>query len=140
MLVPTGGGRLFISELPVASWTEIAHVEALGSLGMSWNTETIDYISTEEVPFAEVLKTTPVPVVMQIVVGIDAADPGQIKLWQAVRSYDDFAFKLQFPGGLVRAWRAKVTAFREVFDTANSVLRLQADLHVCSYDREATAP
>ncbi|MCE6960577.1 phage tail protein [Cereibacter sphaeroides] len=142
MLLPTAGGRLFVSGLPVLSWTEIAHVEALGAVGIEWDTEHAAYFAdNEERQELTVFKTQRRPTVMQIVMGIEAADPGQLILWQAARSFEEYAFRLTFPGAtVVRNWRGLVTACREVFDTANSVIRLQADLHVGSYDREATTP
>lgn len=142
MLLPTAGGRLYISALPVLSWTEVAHVEALGTVGIEWDTENANGFASNELgQTVRVFKTTLRPSVMQIVMGIEASDPGQLLVWQAVRSYDEYAFRLTFPGvAAARNWRGLVTAFREIFDTANSVIRLQADVHVASYDREATAP
>ncbi|EGJ21670.1 hypothetical protein RSWS8N_06290 [Cereibacter sphaeroides WS8N] len=142
MLLPTAGGRLFISELPVLSWTEVAHVEALGTVGIEWETDHVAlFAGSEEAQELEAFKTQRRPSVMQIVMGIEPADPGQLLVWQAARSHDEYAFRLTFPGAAgARNWRGLVTAFREVFDTANSVIRLQADLLIANYDREATAP
>lgn len=65
----------------------------------------------------------------QIIMGNLPADPGQLLMWTAFRSPESYPFRLVLPDGVTsRAWFALVFRIAEVFDSANSVIRLQADL------------
>lgn len=138
MLYSTAGSRLFISEhltddLPASRWIEIAGVEAIGLLGVEWDVETVDLMDCDGGPddpvVEEAYKTVMRRPEMPLVFGNDPTDPGQLILWRAAHSYESFPFRLVFPDGSTeRTWSALVIRIGEVFDTANSVMRLQADL------------
>ena len=73
------------------------------------------------------------PNTMQVVLGLDAEDPGQILLFKAYRDNAAYPFRLLFPeGGGRRQWLALVLSLDEVFDAANQVMRIQVDLHPVS--------
>lgn len=136
MLYPTAGSRLHIADapaqmpgvLPASGWVEIGETEALGMLGVEW--DAIDATHMEAADGAEelikgVMRRPP----MQIVLGNDPGDAGQAVLWGASRSRSYFPFRLVFQDGTRwRAWFGLVVGLSEVFDTANSIMKLQADI------------
>ena len=140
MLYSTAGSRLFIANapakepgaFPAAGWVEIGETEAIGMLGVEWDVETADVITGAwpdgdlgEIAFKGAQRRPEMPLVM----GNDPTDPGQLLLWTAARSRDSFPFRLVFPdGSTTREWFALVIRMGEVFDTANSVMKLQVDL------------
>lgn len=137
MLFPTAGCRFYIADapdagaLPATGWVEIAETEALGVLGVEWGTEGADIIEdcavdhAVEVVVKSVLRRPPMPVIL----GLDVSDPGQMLLRRAALSTAAYPFRLVFPDGVTtRGWFALVLALSEVFDTANRVMKLQADL------------
>lgn len=138
MLYPTAGCRLFIADLPDTApgsvppeeWIEIGETEALGMLGVDWELNRVDIYDDCDQPGTEVVEKAYVRrLPIQAILGNDPTDPGQAVLWTAVRSASPFPFRLVFPDGVTaRRWGALVTGFIEVFDIANSVMKLQADL------------
>ncbi|MFV0303414.1 MAG: hypothetical protein ACK5IP_21525 [Paracoccus sp. (in: a-proteobacteria)] len=136
MLYPTAGSRIYIADapveapgtLPASGWVEIGEAEALGLLGVEWgiiDATHMDSRGGEEEMVKAILHRQP----MQIVFGQDPEDAGQAILWRASRSRRHFPFRLVFQGGAHwRAWFGLVTGLSEVFDTANSIMKLQADI------------
>lgn len=135
MLFPVAGTRFFIADsvqdpqdppLPALDWVEVGETEAFGTLGG-------EYEMHEAHSFAQgymAMKGVHTPQVMQLVLGLDPADPGQARLLQAYYSPDAYAFRMLFPDGETeRRWFALVTRLGEVFDAANNVMRMQVDLH-----------
>lgn len=132
MLYPTAGSRLFIADPLTAEPVEIGEVEAIGLLGSQWDVKTADVLEgcdADDHAIEVAVKSVERRPEMQVIMGNDPADPGQLLLWQAVRSLDSFAFRLALPDGVTkREWQALVIGLGEVFDTANSVMKLQVDL------------
>ena len=139
MLYPTAGSRLFIADypadqggtIPAAGWVEIGETEAIGILGSEWDVETADVVrdcgsgDVVEIAAKGVERRTEMPIIM----GNDPTDTGQLLLWAAARSRSSYPFRLVFPDGVTqRSWFALVIRIGEVFDTANVVMKLQADL------------
>lgn len=139
MLHPVAGSRLFIADapvdrggaLPAGGWVEIGEVEAIGSLGAEWSTAETEYLESCDAQSAIIIsakqsrRETP----MQIVLGNDPTDPGQVILWRAVKLTDHYPFRLEFSDGVhSREWLALVISLTEVFDGANSVMKLQATI------------
>lgn len=135
MLFVTAGTRLFIADqstppVPAAAWVEIAEPEAFGFLGSEWVMTEVEIAhmnsideGNEMIQAKRSLRRLP----MQVVLGNDPADPGQQMLWRAHYVTRDFQFRLLFPDGVnARQWSGVVTGMDEVFDAANSVMRLQA--------------
>jgi hypothetical protein len=118
-----------------ATWTEIAPLESLGSVG-----DTSEVINFDAIGYSRRLKLKGVrdAGTMEVVVGIDYADPGQIALLAAEKTPHDYAFRLVFndapEGGTPseRLFIAKVMSVSEALDEANSVMRLNASLAVNS--------
>lgn len=138
MLYPVNGARIYIADapadgwgevLPVAGWEEIGEAEALGMVGIEWEVTEAEVADcntgTAQIQTAKFAQR---PSPMQIVLGNDPEDAGQVILWRAAASTASYPFQLITPDGSVRSWWALVTSLLEVFDTANSVLKLQADL------------
>lgn len=163
MLYPVAGSRIFIANVPMdpgdvlpadlgavpsGAFVEIGEAEALGILGGSWQTIDLPPAMNEPTgwgstapPAMSHLKTYMERPAMQIVLGNAPTDPGQALLWSAWRSHDAFPFRIVFPGGLVlRSWAALVTDLSEAFDTANSVMKLQASLLPVSEILRSEAP
>ncbi|WJS83546.1 hypothetical protein [Paracoccus sp. TOH] len=136
MLYPTAGSRIFIADaptetpgtVPASGWVEIGEAEAIGMLGVAW--DIVDATHLESPGGAEELMKGLVrrpPV--QIIFGQDPGDVGQAILWQASRAREHYPVRLVFPGGARwRAWFGLVVGLSEVFDTANSIMKLQADI------------
>lgn len=126
---------LTLSSFSAQAWTEIHELEALGSLGDT----------SEEITFASVsssrqrrLKGVRNAGTMEVVCGIDYADAGQLALIDAEKSRYDYAFKLVLndasPTGTPseRYFVAAVGSASEAYDSANSVMKLNASLWVNS--------
>ncbi|MDQ7775541.1 MAG: hypothetical protein Q4615_06330 [Paracoccus aminovorans] len=138
MLYPTNGARLYIADAPAdevgaypgSGWVEIGETEALGLLGVEW--EQIDTADVEANAVG-VLKGVMIRQPMEILLGNDPTDAGQRLIWAASRSRQSYPFRLLFPGGSVtRRWFALVMSIGEVFDSANSVIKLQVALQPTS--------
>lgn len=141
MLYATAGCRLFIADspgmdppvIPPGYWLEIGEIEALGLMGGVWDIEDAGLVGWDdggleapaELPVKTYLRRSPMPLVM----GNDPADPGQLILYKAWRATSHFPFRMIFADGeTIRSWRALVTGLFEVFDVANGVMKLQADI------------
>ncbi|TNH41280.1 hypothetical protein [Paracoccus haeundaensis] len=141
MLFPVAGATFFIADLPTedpsgmpdvpdASWVEINETEALGSLGGRYDLEEVHGMSDGPGEGYTALKGAHRPDTMQVVLGLDPTDPGQLLLFKAYRSRDAFPFRLLFSDRITeRRWFAMVLGLGEVFDAANNVMRLQVELH-----------
>ena len=163
MLYPVAGSRIFIADLPMdpggvlpadlgavpsGAFVEIGEAEAIGTLGGTWHMvdlePTLDRPAgwgAASPPAMSHLKSWLERPVMQIVLGNAPTDPGQALLWAAWRSHDAFPFRIAFPGGVIlRSWAALVTELAEVFDTANSVMKVQASLRPVSEILRSEAP
>jgi len=144
MLFPVAGARFYIADapgigpeyVPAPDWVEIGQTQALGLLGGSfemWDASHLgspleDGIAVRE-PNKGLMNRDP----MQIILGLDPIDAGQAILWTGFRSLDPFPFRIVFPDGVTaRSFAALIIAMREVYDTANEVMRLQADLQPTS--------
>lgn len=120
---------------PPQTWVEINETEGLGSLGDSSEAITFTGISDAR---ARTLKGSRSAGTMELVCGIDPADPGQIALIAAEKTIHDYAFKLVLndaPAGGTPSERyfiAKILSQSEQFDQANSVMKLNASLAVNS--------
>lgn len=142
MLYPTSGSRLYIADaptgragtIPSAGWVEIGETEALGLLGVEWQTDEAEIAEGPTgglgVPLVTwTSKRAKRALPMQVVMGNDPSDPGQIILAAAARSTDHYPFRLDFPNaGPSRRWLAQVISLADAFDGANGIVRLQAEL------------
>lgn len=148
MLRSTAGSRLYISSTgfrsgsapvgPAAlftalSWIRIGWMEGMGSLGFQWSTIPVGHSGDDRID--RVVKGRRSGNVMQISMGLDDGDAGQLKLVEAAGGHHDFAFWLLFPDdplGLqptpTRMWIASVTSLTEAYDTASNVVKRVADL------------
>lgn len=138
MLYPTNGARLFIADAPVvgagaypsAGWVEIEEAEALGMVGVEWEQIEAGDLAEEAIGFLKgVMRRQPI----EIVLGSDPGAAGQSLIWTASRSRLSYPFRLVFPGGTItRRWFALVMGIFEVFDSANSIIKLQVVLQPTS--------
>ena len=116
-------------------WTEIHELESLGTVGDTASEVSIDIIGEAR---TKRLKGTRNAGTMEVVCGLDPADTGQTAAVAAEKTILDYAFKLVLndaPAGGTPSERyfiAKVSSAAEVFDSANSVTKLQLSLWVNS--------
>lgn len=147
----TAGAKLFIgttklqkntdfvladfSATNAVTWKEIKELEALGSLGDT--SEAVNFTSIDAAR-TRTLKGPRSAGTMELVMGIDYADPGQQALIAAEKTIHDYEFKLVLndtpEGGTPsqRMFIGKVMSQAEQFDQANSVMKLNASLGVNS--------
>lgn len=117
------------------TWVEVKELESLGTLGDSATEVPFDAIGEKR---SKRLKGTRSGASMEVIAGIDYTDAGQLALIAAEKNDADFAFKVVFndapTGGTPseRYFIAKVGGATEAYDTANSVMKLNASLWVNS--------
>lgn len=117
------------------TWKEIGEVEGLGSVGDT--SEAINFTSIGD-SRTRTLKGPRSAGTMELVMGIDYADEGQIALIAAEKTKFDYEFRIVLndapPGGTPseRLFIAKVMSQSEQYDAANSVMKLNASLGVNS--------
>lgn len=146
MLYSTNGAKLYIADAPVqeggafpgSGWLEVGETEALGAVGAEWEQiETADLAQDTMGVLKGVMRRQPIEIVM----GNDPTDPGQFLLWAASRSRLSYPFRLVFSsGGYTRRWFALVMSVSEVFDSANSIVKLQVALQPTSEILRSEAP
>lgn len=123
------------SAADAVTWTKIGEVEGLGSVGDT--SEAISFTSIEA-KRTRVLKGPRSAGTMELVMGIDYSDPGQLALIAAEQTIHDYEFRIVLndaPAGGTpseRLFIAKVMSRSEQFDAANSVMKLNASLGVNS--------
>lgn len=143
----TAGSKLYIGD-PITldtapltagdfsgAFVQIANCENLGAVGDS--SESIDFDSIDA---GRRFKARGIRDAgsMEVVCGIDYADPGQIALLAAEKTPHNYQFRLVFndapPGGTpsTREFAAIVGSVSEALDGANSVMKLSASLWVNS--------
>lgn len=148
MIFATAGAKIFIgTPLPAQtapfvvgdfagqSWVEIGWSESIGEFGDESSEITFDSIGEGR---TQKLKGVRNAGTMACRFGISSDDAGQIALRAAETEIDDYAFRVDFNdaplGGTPssRYFIAKVMTAREVLDTANNVVRLNASLGINS--------
>ncbi|CAM3387859.1 hypothetical protein PANO111632_17245 [Paracoccus nototheniae] len=144
----TAGTRLYIggplaakstdfveADFTSQTWVEIDETEGLGSAGDTSAEVTFDGINSAR---TRRLKGTRSAGTLEIVCGLDMTDPGQIALIAAERVKGDYAFRMvladALPGGTPseRMFVAQVGSAAEQYDTANTVMKLNATLWINS--------
>lgn len=116
-------------------WEQINNVESIGAFGDTATEVTFDDIGKNR---TQKLKGTRNAGNMELVVGIDYSDAGQIAILAAEKSIHDYAFKIEFndaPAGGTPSQRmfiAKVMSAPEELDTANNVMKMNATLGINS--------
>lgn len=150
-LYATAGAKLYIGgpindvddDLTEASfssqtslWKEIKELDALGTLGDTSQAVTASIINRGRDYLG---KGTRSAGTMEVVANIVTDDPGQLAAIAAERTPYDYAFRLVLPdtpsgGGTPsqRLFAAKVMSAAEVFDQANSLMKMNLSLGVNS--------
>lgn len=143
----TAGAKLFIgTEIDVTNdltensftgqtYVEIGEIEGLGSIGDASEPVNFDSIQSSR---RKKIKGVRDAGTMELVMGIDYADPGQLALIAAETEDHNYAFKLVLndaPAGGTpseRKFGAIVGSASEAYDAANNVMKLNASLWVNS--------
>lgn len=118
------------------SWVLIGWMENIGSFGDESTPVNFDAVEQQR---TQKLKGTRNAGDMTVVCGIDYEDAGQIALYAAEETSNNYAFKVEFndmPAGGAspseRYFIALVMSAREALDTANNVMKLNSVLGVNS--------
>lgn len=120
---------------PPQTWVQVKELEGLGSLGDTSEAVTFTGISDAR---TRTMKGARSAGTMEVVMGIDPADLGQLALIAAEKTIHDYAFKLVLnyapPGGTPseRYFISQVMSQSEQFDQANNVMKLNISLGVNS--------
>ncbi|MDI7864087.1 hypothetical protein MRS76_19240 [Rhizobiaceae bacterium n13] len=144
----TAGAKLYIggvkaqqstdfiaSDFSAEVWVEVEEVEGLGSVGDT--SEAISFTSLGD-SRTRTFKGPRSAGAMEVVMGIDPADAGQVALIAAEKTKFDYAFRIVLndapQGGTPseRLFIAKVMSQAEQFDQANNIMKLNASLGVNS--------
>lgn len=149
MIFATAGSKIFIGgvmenklsdfvliDYAGQSWVEVGWAESIGEFGDEASEITFDAIGQAR---TQKLKGSRNAGTMAARFGISPGDPGQILMRDAENGPQDYAFRIDFNDALSptgtpsqRYFIAKVMSAREVLDTANNVVRLNASLGVNS--------
>lgn len=135
----TAGSRVFIGQAMTAqsdpfvesdfdgqSWVEIGHLESIGEFGDESAEITFDEIGEQR---TQKLKGIRNAGNMDLVMGVDHTDAGQVALLAAEATIDDYAFRVDFNDAELagtpsqRFFIGKVMTARENLGTANNVVR-----------------
>jgi hypothetical protein len=128
-------GAMDVTDFASQSWQEIGWAEAIGEFGDESSEITFDAIGEGR---TQKLKGIRNAGTMAARFGISSDDLGQIALRAAEKVPNDYAFRVDFNDAPVggqpshRYFVAKIMSAREVLDTANNVVRLNASLGVNS--------
>lgn len=144
----TAGAKLYIggvlstktsdfaaADFTAQTWVEIGNTEGLGTLGDTASEIPIDLVGEGR---TKRLKGTRSAGTMEVVCALDYADAGQLALIAAEKTEHDYAFRVVLndaPAGGTpseRLFIAAVGSASEAYDTANSVVKLNASLWVNS--------
>ncbi|MBB4123290.1 hypothetical protein [Martelella radicis] len=150
-LFPTAGAKLYIgrakaqksadfteADFSSETWTEIADLENLGSLGDTSQPITVAHIGY---PRERTLKGVRSAGTMEVICSVNNEDAGQIAALAAEKTKHDYAFRLVLtdapetgsaPAPSERMWIAKVMSVSEAYDEANNVPKLNLSLAVNS--------
>jgi len=147
MIFASNGATLHICTTPQTSepadqaawealtYVETLEVESIGSLGDTSNEITFASLSDSR---TQRVKGTRDAGTIEIVMGADYADAGQIALIAAEKTDGNYAFKIVFddaPSGgteSVRYFLAMVGSANETLDTADNVIKLNSSLWINS--------
>ena len=146
MIFATNGAKVYIcetaeSEAPTLveyqalTWVQINEVESLGTFGDTAEEINFTSLSDERVRKVKGARNAGT---LELIMGIDYSDTGQIALLAAEKEIHSYPFKVEFndapEGGTPseRYFNAKVGSASEQLDTANNVMKLNASLWIDS--------
>lgn len=136
ILEPNFEGDLTTASFTGITWTEVRPLESIGSFGDVAEVVTFSALSSVRV---HKLKGVRDAGNMEVVIGLDHANPGQAALLAALASQSNFAFRVVFNDApdadgtpSERRFVAVVIGATEVLDSASSVMKLQVTLGINS--------
>jgi len=135
---PENGADLVSSDFTSVTWTEITPIESIGALG-----DTNELATFNAIGIGRTLKRKGVANAgsMEVVMGADYADAGQLALRAAAVAKGSYAFKVEFndkpatgasPKNSTRMFTALVMSASEQLDDANGTLKLNSTLEINS--------
>lgn len=135
---PANGADMVAADFTSQTWTEITPVESIGALG-----DSAEVSSFNAIGIGRTLKRKGVANAgsMQVVMGCDYADAGQLAVRAAAIAKGAYAFKIEFadkpatgasPKNSLRYFTALVMSASEQLDDANGTLKLNSTLEINS--------
>ncbi|KEP68528.1 hypothetical protein DL1_11420 [Thioclava dalianensis] len=129
------GDDLTVTDFDGETWVEVGETENLGKFGDTSNEITFAGLASGR---QRRLKGVRDAGTMEVICGIDYADPGQLALISAEKTIFDYAFKVVLndapEGGTPseRYFAAAVGSASEALDTADNVMKLNSTLWINS--------
>ncbi|MFG1340560.1 hypothetical protein [Xanthobacter autotrophicus] len=135
---PANGGDLLATDFTSQTWAEITPVESIGALG-----DTTELSTFNAIGIGRTFKRKGVANAgsMEVVMGADYADTGQLAVRAAAGTKNSYAFKIEFndkpaagasPKNSLRYFTALVMSASEALDDANGILKLTSTLEINS--------
>lgn len=134
---PANAEATEVADYEALTYTKVGKIEDLGEFGDTAGTTTFTGLEDRRV---RKFKTTFDAGTMQLTLGRDPEDEGQIAMKAALKVDSDYAFKIQFSDGGVAYLRGMVSAFTTQVGNAENVVRAAATIEVNSEVLEAEAP
>lgn len=134
---PANDDATDIADYEALSYTKVGEVEDLGEFGDTAGTTTFTALDDRRV---RKVKTTFDAGTMQLTIGRDPDDDGQIAMKAALKADANYAFQVELSDGSSFYFRGMVTAFTVQVGNAENVVRASATIEVNSEVLEAAAP
>ena len=107
-----------ITALSALIYTSVGEIEDAGEIGDEAGTQTFTALGNRRV---RKVKTTFDAGTQTLMLGLDRADAGQIAMKAALKSDENFAFKIEYPDGETDYYVGQVTSFRDQIGSAESI-------------------
>src|SRR5690625_2234229 len=125
-----------LTDYEALTYTAVGEVEDLGEFGDTAATTTFTALNDRRV---RKLKTTFDAGTMQLTIGRDPDDDGQIAMKAALKADANYAFQVELSDGSSFYFRGMVSAFTTQVGNAENVVRASATIEVNSEVLEAAA-
>jgi hypothetical protein len=129
---------LLAADFTGQTWTEIDYVETIGTFGDAANAIESSFIGRGRVLKAKGVRNAGT---LELVMGLDLTDAGQLALLAAEKKSNSFAFKIEFndrpatgasPKNSTRSFVGLVMTATEQLDGADNVMKLNASIGINS--------
>jgi len=118
-----------ITALSALVYTEVGEIEDAGEIGDEAATQNFTALGNRRV---RKVKTTFDAGTQSLTLGLDRADAGQIAMKAALKSDDNYAFKITYPDGEVDYYIGQVTIFRDQIGAADAIRKATAAIAINS--------
>lgn len=118
-----------ITALSALTYAPVGEIEDAGEIGDEAATQTFTALNNRRV---RKVKTTFDAGTQSLTLGLDRTDAGQLAMKAALKSDDNFAFKIEYPDGETDYYVGQVTAFRDQIGSADSIRKATASVAINS--------